>query len=126
MSEAEAEAAPTSHEVPLIFAKAAKGSGGDKYKAVLDALADTEKARFIYIPQEVSRKTGTGPIPTLTMTISYDISSDGVLFTLLKEAKGSGDNRYTTSDAKWGDMYLPKGLPHNININISTGSGYSE
>lgn len=103
--------------ITLTFAKAAKGSGGDKYKAELDHLADTSKARFIYVPQQVSRKSQSGPSPTLNMRFHTN-DHNGLKFTLSKQAKGSGDNRYTTDDPNWGDMYLPKGLPEEIHIEV--------
>lgn len=93
----------------LILKHAAKGNGGDKY--IISDLKD--KDRYIYVSQKFSRLE-TSPINVLYFTISPLFGN--VKFTLKKEAKGSGDDRYNSSDPLlWpGDIYLIKELRNEV------------
>ena len=98
-------AATATTTLDLKISKAASGSGGDKYLIV----SDSERERFIYVPQTISRKAGR-PLDSIQFKIYQgDAPPPGSIgFSLVKQAKGSGDDRYTATDqAAWkGDIYL--------------------
>lgn len=95
----------------LTLTSAAKSSGGDKYQATWSSVNDG-RDRALYIPQQYSRNAGK-PIAELRISISFaepDPTDGWIEFSMFKAAKGSGDDRYTPSNAdSWkGDIYLPK------------------
>lgn len=96
----------------LTLTAAAKKAGGDKYK-IIDCWTDRE--RFLYVPQNISRIDGQ-PVGTLHCTVG----DSGIPFNLVKEAKGSGDDRYSPNNGTWtGDIYLPKEVrAPQIQLNI--------
>lgn len=89
--------------------------GGDKYAVTWDNI-NNDRDRFFYIPQNHSRDAGK-PKQTIILTVqttepSEEDETPWMSFTLVKQAKGSGDDRYHNEDAEvWkGDIYLPKEL----------------
>ena len=81
----------------LKLLKLARGSGNDQYEG--------EGLSKLYLPKSVTHgKT------ELTLTLHSEPAESRFLFTMKKEAKGSGGDRYETSDPQWGgqDMYLPR------------------
>lgn len=104
--------ATTTVTISLTLSKAAKGSGGDKYLTTFSNAEDTKRERAIYVPQIHSRLTPTKTSePSLSARITNvkPTCDEWLYFKLFKQAKGSGDDRYTpTSDSWVGDIYLPK------------------
>lgn len=99
----------------LSLSQRAKSSGGDKYIATWSSV-DNDKDRAIYVPQAYSRFTPGTPADTLSILVQteepdeLDMDMGWIVFTLVKRAKGSGDDRYTAAEEEaWkGDIYLPK------------------
>lgn len=81
----------------------AKRSGGDKY-----CINATEKRKkYIYIPQEYSRKEGQ-PYETMAIVLSETSpGSESIELHLTKHARGSGDDKY---EPFGNGLYLDKYL----------------
>jgi hypothetical protein len=101
----------------LQLSSVAKSSGGDKYLIDSDLGVSTKKDRFIYVPQTISRRAGK-PSQTIEFEIRHGslVPGDAIAFTMIKAAKGSGDDRYTPKDKEqWeGDIYLPKSVEGSV------------
>ena len=95
----------------LTLSTPAKKAGGDKYAAVFNTVpAAPSRVRYIYVPQAHSRGSGSEPTKVLQTYITNTCqSAASYTFKLFKQAKGSGDDRYTPTPADmWtGDIYLP-------------------
>lgn len=85
----------------LNLSQAAKSAGGDKYK-----IQDFNKESFIYVPQSISRASGSAALTLLLSFVSEP--SNSIAFELVKQGK-TGDDRYkSVNEAEWkGDIYLP-------------------
>lgn len=106
----------------LSLSKPAKGSGGDKYTTLSP---NDGRERAFYIPQKYSRiQPGNKPETELNILVqsseceSVLTPEDWIRFTLVKQAKGSGDDRYSAGNEDiWkGDIYLPKEVRNKDNI----------
>jgi hypothetical protein len=101
----------------LKLSTVAKSSGGDKYMIDGDLGATVKRDRAIYVPQNISRRSGK-PSPTIEFEIrrGSPASSDAIAFTMVKAAAGSGDDRYTSKDKEqWkNDIYLPKSVGGSV------------
>jgi hypothetical protein len=110
--------AKVSDSFTLTLSKPAKSSGGDKYSARWPAC---DRDRSFYIPQHYSRPIAGTSKPSQNLSLQVNTrerSEDGYIrFSLVKHAKGSGDDRYTSgNDDVWkGDIYLPKQFRNDHN-----------
>lgn len=79
--------------------KMAKKTGGDKY-------TNQDENWSIYVPQSLSRDMDGNVADTVTLHIH---DNDGIEFSLKKEARKSGADRYFNEEVDF-DIYIPQSL----------------
>lgn len=94
--------------IALSLARPAKKAGGDRYVTTFSNVEDVQRERPIYVPQVYSRGSDE-PKDNLSAQITNirPHSNDWIDLTLVKRAKGSGDDAYHSATGEW-NIYLPK------------------